>query len=576
MLAELAEPLPGPTGGRRLYPLINIALNLVRPSPKHLDWQQRKAAPFIATPLHCGAANVGYRPTKDYAGGMSLGRALTISGAAASPNMGYHSSTLVTFVMTLFNVRLGWWSPNPGPASGNRWNQDLPWLGIDVALAEASGSTGEDDPFIYLSDGGHFDNLGIYEMVRRRCHRIVAVDATCDGEFRWSDLLEVVRKIRVDLGIPIELPAVLPGRGLETAHARCVVAHIRYSARDGNDPQHDGTLIVLKPRLLPQRDPPELAAYAAASASDGSPPDDPARFPHQSTADQFFDEQQFESYRLLGYLTAADTLGNLPPSMSVTTNSIATKVGGNEQPGATVPIGPIGPIGGAGGVASLAGAGGGGVGHFFQQLGTGAAFASALTIGGTLGVAGTVALAPTELALSPTDRALLKDGLSLRFDGGAFKLNDDDRRLLGNGIRVKADGSALDDPATRLTAAANDLDAATERFSELKFPSPPNIASGPWGGTTVVLDPLLLTAVNGLKDEISQLKDRIRATAAGASSPDGADLTSAVTALRDTLSSIEQKLPTDPKLADALTQLREAVDRIAPRRNVRGQDGGGR
>lgn len=559
-LAELSAPLSGPNGERRLYPVINIALNLVRPSPKHLDWQQRKAAPFIATPLHCGAANVGYRPTERYAGGMSLGRALTISGAAASPNMGYHSSTMVTFVMTLFNVRLGWWSPNPGPASGDCWDKDQPRLGLDVALAEARGSTGEDDPFIYLSDGGHFDNLGIYEMVRRRCRRIVAVDATCDGEFKWADLLEVVRKIRVDLGIPIELPAILPGRGLETSHARCVKACIRYSARDGNDRQHDGMLIVLKPRLMPQQDPPELAAYAAASAADGSPSDDPARFPHQSTADQFYDEQQFESYRLLGYLTAADTLGDLPPSLSVTENLVAVGARGDEQPDTTGPTG---------GVASVAGAGG--IGHLFQQFGTGAALATALTVGGTLGVAGTVALAPSDLTLSLTDRALLKDGLSLRFDGSTFKLNDDDRQLLGNGMRITADGSALDNPATQLTAAANSLDAAAQRFSKLNFPPLPNITPGPPGGTTVVLDQSTLMAVNSLKNEISQLKERIRATSA-----DGADLTSALTALRRTLDSIEQKPLTDPKLADALTQLKEAVERIAPRRNVRGQDGGGR
>jgi hypothetical protein len=307
-LAELCAPLRTDNGRPRLYPLVNIALNLVKPSDKRLDWQQRKAASFVATPLFCGSAHLGFRPTEFYSGGMSLGRAMTISGAAASPNMGYHSSPLVTVVMTLFNVRLGWWSPNP---VGNfRWYKEQAGLGLDVMLAEAAGATGDEDRFVYLSDGGHFDNTGIYEMVRRRCRRIVLVDATCDCEFKWSDLLDTVRKIRVDLGIPIKLPAVLPGH--EPGGQRSFRADILYSDRDGSAPGEDGELIVLKPLLL-AGDPPELAAYAADSAREGGTERDKNRFPHQSTADQFYDEQQFESYRLLGYVTADAALGVSPP-----------------------------------------------------------------------------------------------------------------------------------------------------------------------------------------------------------------------------------------------------------------------
>ena len=93
--------------------MLNFALNLV--GGKRLAWQQRKAETFTATPLHCGSRDVGYRPSSGYGGGISLGTAIAISGAAASPNMGYHSSSAVGFIMTLFNARQGCWLGNPGP-----------------------------------------------------------------------------------------------------------------------------------------------------------------------------------------------------------------------------------------------------------------------------------------------------------------------------------------------------------------------------------------------------------------------------------------------------------------------------
>ncbi|HPO17710.1 MAG TPA: hypothetical protein PLO07_00805, partial [Rubrivivax sp.] len=391
-LAGFEQPLRGADGRPRLYPVIGIALNVVSVQPDQLDWQQRKAAPFIATPRHCGAAAVGFRPTGRYLGGMSLGRAMTISGAAASPNMGYHSSAPVTLVMALFNVRLGWWAANPGAKGQRCWSDKQPWAGLDVAVAEATGRTGTDGRFVYLSDGGHFDNLGIYEMVRRRCRRIVAVDATCDGRFQWGDLLDVVRKIRVDLGIPIELPAVLPGPGRDGAPLRHIEAPIRYSARDGNAVRHDGKLIVLKPRLLRPQDPPELSAYAEASAPEGSAADDPARFPHQSTADQFFDEQQFESYRLLGYTTAKAVLDKDLPGAVNQAAAAAMRPAAAAGAAATAKQSEPEPDA----AKRSAAAGGGGLGGLLGSLGTAGVLAGALTIG----VVGTVALAPTELRLS--------------------------------------------------------------------------------------------------------------------------------------------------------------------------------
>lgn len=553
-LAAFDEPVRTADGRPRLYPVINIALNVVSVQPDKLDWQQRKAAPFIATPRHCGAAAVDFRPTARYLGGMSLGRAMTISGAAASPNMGYHSSPPVTFVMALFNVRLGWWAANPGPQGQRVWSAKQPWLGLDVAVAEASGRTGVDSSFVYLSDGGHFDNLGIYEMVRRRCRRIVAVDATCDGRFQWSDLIDVVRKIRVDLGIPIELPDVLPGPGRDGVPLRHVQADIRYSARDGNDKANDGKLIVLKPRLLPQQDP-ELNAYAVASAPEGSAADDPARFPHQSTADQFFDEQQFESYRLLGYTTAEDVLDKQVPGAVRKAPDAAAAL---SAVAATTDKEPEHKCRGAGAAA------GGGLGGVLGPLGAAGALAGALTVG----VVGTVALAPGEVRLSDADRALLDKGLSLRMDAAALKLDDADRALLRSGIRVSADGSALVDPAKHLSDAAEQLFAAAKRLGEVAPPQPG--ASPPTRSITVVLDPTLRAAIDALRSEVIVLRERIRG---GSASADDPGLTAAVNRLQATLALIERRLPADPTLTQALKDLQTAVENIAPRRNVRGQDG---
>jgi len=194
--------------GQRLLPVVNVALNLVGGSK--LAWQERLAESFTVSPLHCGSYHVGYRKTDGplgarYGGteGVSLGGCITTSGAAASPNMGYHSSPLVTFILTVLNVRLGAWLGNPGPAGDTTYHLGYPNFSVRPIFAEAFGLTNDINPYVYLSDGGHFENLGLYEMVLRRCHYIVVSDAGEDPECSFADLGDAVRKIRIDLGISI-------------------------------------------------------------------------------------------------------------------------------------------------------------------------------------------------------------------------------------------------------------------------------------------------------------------------------------------------------------------------------------
>jgi hypothetical protein len=283
--------------GRPLH-VVNMALNLVKGDK--LAWQQRKAESFTVTRLHSGSCRVGYQPSDSYGraqnqrdktmGGITLGGAITISGAAASPNMGYHSSPLVTIIMTLFNARLGVWLANPGKAGKGIWEKEGPTYAVRPFIDEAFGLTTDSNAWVYLSDGGHFENLGLYEMVLRRCRNIVVVDASADPEFNYEDIGNAIRKIRIDMGIPIEfpdqphIPKAPYGEGPHWA-----VGEIQYSCVDGQDTQN-GTLLYIKPSIN-GNEPKDILAYAKLQPA----------FPHQSTADQWFDEPQFESYRRLGY-----------------------------------------------------------------------------------------------------------------------------------------------------------------------------------------------------------------------------------------------------------------------------------
>jgi hypothetical protein len=296
-----ARPQPEPPAApqRRRegpFPVINIALNLV--GAKDNAWQERKAAPFVATPLHVGADVVGYirhdRSAKRRY--LSLGTAMAISGAAASPNWGYHSSPLVGFLMMLFNIRLGWWLENPKRArTGHN-----PFRSFRLFVQEALGRTSADDAYVYLSDGGHFDNLGIYEMLRRRCRLILAVDATQDQNYDFADLGRSLRLAAVDLGIGVEFAPIGINKRTDPASpgVYAAIAKITYPER-GLVQGHAATLIYLKPGFFADA-PADVRAYAGANPA----------FPHDNTFNQWFTESQFESYRALGAHVVAHICGS--------------------------------------------------------------------------------------------------------------------------------------------------------------------------------------------------------------------------------------------------------------------------
>lgn len=349
--------------GQRPFHVINATLNLV--DGEKLAWQNRKAATFTMTPLHCGSwALYGYRNTNEYSRNRELGAcegvnacnkldghcdsvsncrlpgkslrigtAMAISGAAVNPNMGYSSSPVVMFLMALFNIRLGWWLGNTNRSGGEtspfdklwvKWLNSIgrnkaddrypyyskpsPMIAFGPLISETFGKTDSERKFINVSDGGHFDNLGLYEMVLRRCKYIILSDGTADNEFAFDDLANAIEKCEVDLGVEIEFVGNainIPNRydrevaksktpkkkKRESMNKRFALAHIKYPENKSGDAGH-GLLIYVKPTMLGD-EPVELKHYARAAKN----------FPHQSTADQFYDEKQFEAYRQLGYFT---------------------------------------------------------------------------------------------------------------------------------------------------------------------------------------------------------------------------------------------------------------------------------
>src|SRR5271157_212471 len=347
-LSELSDNYPGP------YPILNAALNIT--GGEELGYATRRAKSFVFTPLYCGyelasgdgpgrfTCDNGYLPSFSKTlqgrsagrvaefgaeGGISLGTAMAISGAAASPNMGYFTTPATAFFMALFDVRLGWWMGNP--RYPRNWQSAGPALGLGYLLSEVFAQSDQKMRYVYLSDGGHFENLAVYELIRRHCRLIVACDADCDPQYGFDNLLSLIEKARTDFGARIEInyEAIRPAaasaengtaeNGARESGVNHVSGTIYY---DPNNRSDTGTLIFIK-ASLPMK---EVAGVKPSAPGEWMLPDDVWQyaklhptFPHQTTADQWFDELQFESYRALGEYIGVqaaedigDAIGNTP------------------------------------------------------------------------------------------------------------------------------------------------------------------------------------------------------------------------------------------------------------------------
>jgi hypothetical protein len=231
---------------------------------------------------------------------LGLGSAITASAAAFNSNMGSLSMRLgagVTFLCTALNLRLGLWLGHP---LGKRVG--APWLAPgSLFLKEMFGATnsGLRPPkppkprrpvakYVHLSDGAHFENLALYELVRRHCRYIIVSDCGADPEVVFDDFGNAVRRIREDFGVEIDIDvSPLKPNAARLSKQHVAVGSISYDPR--GDQKDTGILIYLKPTLTGD-EPCDITQYRTRNED----------FPHESTGDQFYDEAQWESYRRLG------------------------------------------------------------------------------------------------------------------------------------------------------------------------------------------------------------------------------------------------------------------------------------
>jgi hypothetical protein len=289
------------------YHLINTAVNL--PSSTNPALRDRKCDFFLFSKRWCGSPMVGYRETgKWHTNGApaDLATAMAVSGAAVSSYMGLGSLPTLTALLIFLNVRLGFWIKNPTHEGG------LQTPGFLCLVREMFGlEMSEDNAWLNLSDGGHIENLAVYELLRRRCKYIVCVDGEADPEFTFQGLMTLARHAQIDFGIQIQstLSEIRPDPKTNCSRSHAVLCPIYYPDDGPGRPKATGLLLYLK--LSVTGNEPELIKRYRLNHPE---------FPHQTTLDQFFDEEQFEAYRELGVHIAdglfsrALTNGNTSPA----------------------------------------------------------------------------------------------------------------------------------------------------------------------------------------------------------------------------------------------------------------------
>jgi len=273
------------------YHLINAAANLPNSSSPGL--RERLCDFYLFSKHYCGSPVIGFRPTAEWKMNgkpADLASAMAISGAAVSSNMGLSSIRPLRALLTFLNVRLGFWIRRPQmPALlGTRGSHP----GFSFLLREMLGvAMSEKQRWVNLSDGGHIENLAVYELLRRRCKFIICIDGEGDPGFWFRGLVTLVRHARIDLGVRIAPDLTELRRDAESGHSRHHnhLCRIHYPELDDAHPAATGLLLYVK--LSTTGNESELIRRYQ-----GQNPD----FPHQTTADQFFDEEQFEAYRQLG------------------------------------------------------------------------------------------------------------------------------------------------------------------------------------------------------------------------------------------------------------------------------------
>lgn len=316
----------------RPYHLVNASLHVM--GRRRKDIGQRRAN-FLFSKLYCGSDVLGYKRTAEYMNGTyTLDDAIAVSGAAVSPVQ--TSNPLVVAILTLFNVRLGQWVANPAshPFSA-RWLQFARehWAITPFRVLFSMFLNAEDRPTCFVADGGHHENLGIEPLLVRRCRLILAMDAGCDERSEFHDLTKLIRIARISHGISFE-PLEQPGEEIDLSSL--IPTILADECCDPQDQREQGTgkaisrgmrmsepsldrkaprwseqhFMVLKIKYppCPDRGPSEGYLIYIKSSLTGDEPVELLQFkntepvfPHNPTADQFYEPERFDAYVQLGY-----------------------------------------------------------------------------------------------------------------------------------------------------------------------------------------------------------------------------------------------------------------------------------
>ena len=282
--------------------ILNAAVNI--PASQTAALKERGCDFFSFTKYCMGSSSTGYEATskwKEAGQEITLGTAMAVSGAAASSHMGLGSMKSLIPLLTLLNVRLGYWIHQPASNGG----AETP--GVVCLLREMTGiGMDERAAWLNLSDGGHIENMGVYELLRRRCKFILCVDGEADPGFGFGGLMTLVRHARIDLGVQLNpmLDEIRPNPTTGHSRSHFQLCEITYKGGDR------GLLLYLKLSVTGNES--ELIRNYRARHPE---------FPHQSTLDQFFDQEQFEVYRSLGVHIAESMF---KPALMRQVNELAT------------------------------------------------------------------------------------------------------------------------------------------------------------------------------------------------------------------------------------------------------------
>ena len=301
---------------------------------------------FLFSKRYFGSTRTGYAETGKYDdANLTLANAVAISAATVTPAQ--VSNPLLRALLFLGNIRLGQWVANPGhhsvlPARWQKLAQRAPVTPLRI-LSRLWQST-DRRPFCFVTDGGHYESLGVEALLRRRCRLIIVADASQDGRYGFAGFDKLIRWARLNHGIefvsvdypnePVGLDTLVPneahepsasdditigdakmqGEPRETTRSKAaeklrkerlysqshfVIAEIRYP-EPKLQLRGKSYLVYLKSTLTGD-EPRDIIGFADANHN----------FPHDLTSEQAFEPDRFEAYRQLGKHVAETMIAEL-------------------------------------------------------------------------------------------------------------------------------------------------------------------------------------------------------------------------------------------------------------------------